>query len=607
MPYRSIEYLNSLSEEKLALLLSSHVPLGYHPTSGDVFLLSETDRYVGTYVIGKPGVGKTQFLLNGILHDLRTTQQALIVLDPHDLVDHIIERVDYDTLKRTYVLDMLDTSHPFGVNILANKGLDEVSITETFNRVMRVFEVIWPGVMDQQHLPNFLRAGTLTLLMNPGSTLVNMLGLFTDDAYRRKLVRNVTSPSVRNFWARYEDTSPRERDTHTLPLVNRLNALFMGRDIVTNILGQSENTIDFRKVIENKEVILIKLPLKKLEQEAKLIGTILMSQIHAAVFSFADTPEDKRPGVSLFIDEFANFVSRDIAELVTEGRKYGIKLTMAHQTRDQLPDYLESATLATRNKVVFQVIAPDSRELAHEFQNSQQNVKPEDLDDEPLKQLLKHCEHSLVEVFLREYVAKVEDKEILRLLNRLLYKVMRDGTSTLSIPPEIVLGFAHIGYDFHSAFLRSRHKAAILSGNAAFPPALVVRTPDGGSRFTRLPEHNGEQLYHFLYHLYATILWVEQNPIGKKTTTSNTEVASMLTQLPPRAAFIRAGDEIGVVYTHDTEEPIDDDVVISIVKEMVRDQTRAMYCRAKADIEQGHVTDINVGNNEPQAPGWEEE
>src|SRR5260370_40221675 len=55
----------------------------------------------------------------------------------------------------------------------------------------------------------------------------------------------------------------------------------MGRSLVRNIVGQRQTTINFRRAIENREVIFIKLPLKTVPQDARLIGTILQSEIHA--------------------------------------------------------------------------------------------------------------------------------------------------------------------------------------------------------------------------------------------------------------------------------------------------------------------------------------
>src|SRR5262249_25087081 len=121
------------------------------------------------------------------------------------------------------------------------------------------------------------------------------------------------------------------------------------------------------------------------------------------------------------------------------------------------------------------------------------------------------------------------------------------GNWRLTIPYEIVPGFANCGRPFFQAYRYWLDKETLLSHELTFPPYLVVQTPHGGVRWTRAPEDGKEQLYHFLFFLPMTMVHVADNPIGKKTTLSTTDVAQMLTQLPRRAAFVRSGEEIGVI------------------------------------------------------------
>ncbi len=93
----------------------------------------------------------------------------------------------------------------------------------------------------------------------------------------------------------------------------------------------------------------------------------MLSEIHAALFSFADVPAQQRPGFSLYVDEFQNFATPDFSEMFTEGRKFGVRVTVAHQYRSQLPPYLQASSMVARTKVCFQVNPDDAREMAHLF------------------------------------------------------------------------------------------------------------------------------------------------------------------------------------------------------------------------------------------------
>lgn len=170
-------------------------------------------------------------------------------------------------------------------------------------------------------------------------------------------------------------------------------------------------------------------------------------------------------------------------------------------------------------------------------------------------------------------------------LNRLLYEVMRTGNADLPIPSEIVLGYSGcVRHCFYGDFNNSFKKGKLLSPSVEYPPYLVVPTPDRHLRFARPVENGTEAMYHFLFHLRELMKYLAAHPIGKKTTTSTSEVAQMLSMLPRRAAFIRSGDEIGVIYTDDSLPMVTGSALRERV-ERIRTQTRQRYCKPKAEVE----------------------
>src|SRR5437660_961448 len=132
MPFFSEEYLDSLSKSQLDELYDTRTFLGYHPETQDYFLIPDTDRYAGMYVLGVQGVGKSSLLENLIDQDI-SRGNAAIVIDPHgDLVDHVIAQVPeagatiredllQATISRMFLFDMQDEAYPFGVNVFAGK------------------------------------------------------------------------------------------------------------------------------------------------------------------------------------------------------------------------------------------------------------------------------------------------------------------------------------------------------------------------------------------------------------------------------------------------------------------------------------------------------
>jgi excisionase family DNA binding protein len=102
-----------------------------------------------------------------------------------------------------------------------------------------------------------------------------------------------------------------------------------------------------------------------------------MAKIQMAAFSRSHIPSQKRVPFYLYIDEFQNFASESFAVILSEARKYGLSLVMAHQTLSQVPDELRSLILGnTGIQVYFRVNRQDASLLAKEaFEYSGYEVK----------------------------------------------------------------------------------------------------------------------------------------------------------------------------------------------------------------------------------------
>lgn len=388
MHFVSKAHLAAMTDQARTQFYATHLPFGVHPETKDTFFVPLTDLFSGSVLQGVQGVGKSG-LMESLIASCIRLGLAVVVVDPHgDLVDHAIAQLPDTVLPRVRLLDMTDEEYPFGVNVFAvNQQQSSIAQAQSIDRIVHIFNVLWPETESQQNLPRYLRAAIITLLANPGSTLVDMYRLLRRPSERLALMQRVTDPTVLEFWQAHDELTPSAQMQQVAPLINRLEALFMGRSLVRNIVGQRQTTIDFRKAIENREIIFIKLPLKTMA-DARLIGTMLIAQIHAALFSFADIPLEQRPGFCLFVDEFQNFATPDFAEMFSEGRKFGVRVVLAHQYRNQLPAYLQDSTMTARTKAIFQVTPDDANELSKLFPQAEAQVQPSDLEADIIKHLL---------------------------------------------------------------------------------------------------------------------------------------------------------------------------------------------------------------------------
>jgi type IV secretory pathway TraG/TraD family ATPase VirD4 len=114
--------------------------------------------------------------------------------------------------------------------------------------------------------------------------------------------------------------------------------------MVKNIFISTENKLNLRDIMDTKKIFLIKLPKGRLQEEIMgFLGAMLVTKIYQTAMGRAGTDKATRTPFFLYIDEFQNFATETFSEILSEARKYGLGLIVAHQFLRQIPDYLGHA------------------------------------------------------------------------------------------------------------------------------------------------------------------------------------------------------------------------------------------------------------------------
>lgn len=330
------------------------------------FGIRTDDRRRHMYVIGKTGMGKSTMLENMIIQDIQTGK-GVAVVDPHgDLVEKVLKFIPSHRLNDVIYFNPADADFPIAFNIL--ESVDPELKNLVSNGLVGVFKKIWADSWGPR-LEYILINAILALLEYPGSTLLGVTRMLVDAKYRKKVVRNITDPVVKSFWVdEFNNYSEKFRNEAIAPIQNKVGQ-FLSSSLIRNIVGQSKSTIDMREIMDSGKILLMNLSKGRVgEENAALLGAMMITKIQLAAMSRVDIPEDERRDFYLYVDEFQNFSTDSFANILSEARKYRLNLIMAHQYIEQLSESVEAAVFGNIGTLItFRVGATDAEELEKEY------------------------------------------------------------------------------------------------------------------------------------------------------------------------------------------------------------------------------------------------
>lgn len=333
------------------------------------FGIKAKDRTKHMYVIGKTGMGKSTLLENMAVQDIQNGN-GIAFIDPHGataekLLDYIPEhRVD-DVL----YFAPFDVEHPVSFNVMEDVGEDKRHLV--LDGLMSAFKKIWVDAWSAR-MEYILGNTILALLEYPDSTMLGINRMYTDKEYREKVVGYVKDPLVKAFWnqefAGYTDRYAQE----ATPAIQNKVGQFTANPLIRNIIGQPTSSFDIRKMMDEKKIIIINLSKGRVgEQNANLLGSMLITKIYLAAMSRADLPAEKLnalPNFYLYVDEFQSFANESFANILSEARKYKLNLTIAHQYIEQMSEEVRAAVFGNVGTMVsFRVGSYDAEVLEKEF------------------------------------------------------------------------------------------------------------------------------------------------------------------------------------------------------------------------------------------------
>ncbi|OGG24660.1 hypothetical protein A3A79_03280 [Candidatus Gottesmanbacteria bacterium RIFCSPLOWO2_01_FULL_43_11b] len=333
--------------------------------------ISEDDRRRHMYIIGKTGTGKSQLLEELAMQDI-SAGRGVAVIDPHgDLIDGILGRIPAERAEDVIYFDPSDTERPMGLNMLEAYSEEQKHyvVTSIVGLMYKLYDPMKTGIIGPR-FEHAIRNAMLTVMAEPGNTFVEVVRALTDSTFVQELLPKVQDPIIRRYWT---DQIAQTADFHKSEVLDYIVSKFgrfVTNKLMRNIIGQSESSFDFRKVMDEGKILLINLAKGKIgEENSNFLGLILVPKLLIAAMSRQEIPEEERRDFYLYVDEFQNFATPDFAQILSEARKYRLNLIVANQFIGQMEEEVKNAVFGNVGTLIaFRVGVTDANYLQHEFQ-----------------------------------------------------------------------------------------------------------------------------------------------------------------------------------------------------------------------------------------------
>lgn len=312
--------------------------------------LIDADRRRHVYVIGKTGTGKSTLLANMAINDLKHNK-GLCVIDPHgDLVETLLDYIPKHRINDVIYFDPADQERTVQINLFEGENVAHRELIAS--GIISVFKKLY-GYSWGPRLEYILRNCLLTLLKSEQAKLSDVLDLLTNEKFREQVVSKLDDPILKNFWLNeYNKMSDRQRQEQIASILNKVGQ-FVSSPLVRNVVNTTQSSFSIEKLMNEGKILLINLSQGRLgEDNATLLGAMMITKIQLAAMARVNTDEEERRDFYLYVDEFQNFATDAFVKILSEARKYRLNLILANQYIDQIPEEVRNAIFGNCGNII---------------------------------------------------------------------------------------------------------------------------------------------------------------------------------------------------------------------------------------------------------------
>ncbi len=326
--------------------------------------VTSTDALRHLHIVGGSGTGKST-LEAALVHGIAASGHGALVLDPHGtLVQRILDELPEEAAERAVVVDSADLDNPVPINIFQCTDA-ETAISEMLEMLYSLFDPRRTGIIGPRFERIFRQVMTALVALYGQQAALPLVPMVLASRDRiEKLVTAITplDPVVARA-LRTELVDNRGSEfSDLLAWVTSKFDRFIHTPAIRGALGTGKDAADVPSLMERNGILLVNLASPQIGQEqARLLGMMWLEKVSLAMAG-------RQMGADPFfvvVDEAHLFRESLLEEMLAEGRKFGISVTVAHQHFGQLsPQLLEALEGNAATVLAFRSSVDDAGRVA---------------------------------------------------------------------------------------------------------------------------------------------------------------------------------------------------------------------------------------------------
>jgi len=305
-------------------------------------------------ILGRTQSGKSTLALNLVLQTLRKQPEAtVVVIEPTGtLVDGVVSRlpreiaseaVEVDPAYATFQeRDATKVSVPLSLLLPPERASEAPSVRDRWSEalagdLLAAIRSAWGEDSIGGRAELVLRALVQGLALTPGSNLVDAYHILTSKQALQRFVKSAPPGPLRDF---LEHHLPRLDYNFTMSSLDKVGKIATN-PLLRIALCQRSRSVSWDRLLGHR-LLLLNLSKAALGADgANFLGAIFLTQLWAAV-QRSGRPD--RP-IYLFLDEVHNYAVPALADMLSEGAKFGLHVVAITQYLHRVPPKIRAALL----------------------------------------------------------------------------------------------------------------------------------------------------------------------------------------------------------------------------------------------------------------------